>query len=130
MGIFSQITRAVESILPKLFGDTDLAVDITWKLFESAIFDPDAQVNVETYAESTIAAIRIKKDVGSMRSRQIPPGPWNMAVGDVVFLFQSDNVPSGASIKDLIVDAGYTYGVEKITPIFGLITQVEVRGYA
>lgn len=130
MGIFSQITRAVESILPKLFDDEDLAVDITWKLFESAVFNPDTQVNEETYSESTITAIRIKKDIGSMRSRQLPPGPWNMAVGDVVFLFQSDDVPSGASIKDLIIDAGYSYGVEKITPIFGLITQVEVKGYA
>ncbi len=130
MGFFSQITRAVDSILPKLFGDKDLADDITWKLFESAVFNPTTQVNEETYAESTITAIRIKKDVGSMRSRQLPPGPWNMAVGDVVFLFQSDDIPSGASIKDLLVDGGHTYGIEKITPIFGLITQVEVKGYA
>ena len=130
MGFFSQITRAVDSILPKLFDDDELAVDITWRLFESAVFNPDTQVNEETYTESTIAAIRLKKDIGGMRYRQLPPGPWNMAVGDVVFLFQSDNIPSGASIKDLIVDAGYSYGIEKITPIFGLITQVEVKGYA
>ena len=72
----------------------------------------------------------IEKEIGSIQTKTTPPGPWMMAVGDVVYLFQYDDIPSGASIRDKLIDGDYTYGVKRILPVFNLITKVEVKGYA
>lgn len=130
MGIFGQVKSAVSSILPGLFADPDLAIDVTWKMFAGSVFDEAQGVNVETYTDYALSAIRVEKEIGSIQTRAAPPGPWMMSIGDVVYLFKSEDVPAGASIRDSLVDGEYTYGIKKIFPIFNLITKVEVKGYA
>lgn len=130
MPLFSQIARSVNSILPRLFGDPDLATEITWRRFNASEWDNDAGINVETFDDFTITSIRIEKEVGSMRTNKFPPGAFMMSTGDLIFLFEAGDVPSGASIRDQIVEDGLAYGVKKIEPVFGLITKVEVKGYA
>ena len=132
MAIFSQIQSAVNSILPRLYTDPGLTTIITWKKFTSSEFDEDEGVNIDTYTDFTgIAAIKVEKEIGSGNAgRTYPPGQWNLASGDVVYLFQFDDVPANASIRDLIVEPGFNYSVKKIWPVFGLIVKVEVEGYA
>jgi hypothetical protein len=130
VGFFGQIRSSVNSVLPRLFDDPDLPVSVTWKVFTSSIFDPDLGVNVEVYTDFEITAIRIEKEIGSIQTKTTPPGPWTMAIGDVVYLFKYIDVPSGASIRDNLVDGEYTYGIKRILPVFNLITKVEVKGYA
>jgi hypothetical protein len=50
----------------------------------------------------------------------------------VQYLFQFADVPTDASIRDLVVDneTHITYNVKKIYPVFGLIVKVDVIGYA
>ena len=132
MAIFKQIQGAVNSILPTLYNDTDLTTIITWKKFKASVYNETEGVNEDSYTSfSNIAAIKVEKEVGSTNAgRAFPPGPWAVASGDVQYLFQFDDVPDGASIRDLIVDGDITYNVKKIYPVFGLIVKVDVVGYA
>jgi len=130
MGFFSQIKSSVDSVLVKLFADPDLPVTVLWKVFVGSEWDEDQGVNVETFNPVSVQAIRVEKEVGSIQTKTVPPGPWTMAIGDVVYLFKSGDVPQGSSIRDLLIDGDYTYGIRRILPIFDLITKVEVKGYA
>jgi hypothetical protein len=132
MGIFAQIQSAVDSILPQLYEDDDLTSVVVWKKFTSSDFDEDEGVNVDVYTDyEDIKAIKVEKEIGSNSpGKTYPPGPWSMASGEVQYLFQHDDVPEGASIRDLIVDGSFTYSVKKIFPVFGLIVKVDVEGYA
>ena len=132
MGMFAQIRSSVNSILPSLFGDEDLRTLVTWKKFAGSTFNESRGVNEDTYTDyASISAIKVEKEVGTRDAgRAFPPGPWGMASGEVMYLFQDGDVPAGASIRDLIVDGDYTYSVSKIYPVFNLIVKVEVEGYA
>lgn len=132
MGIFSQVKSSTNSILPKFFDDPDLVVSVTWKVFGGSTFDEAQGINVETFTDYSLDAIRIEKEIGTFRANQAvaPPGPWMMATGETVYLFKYEDVPSGASIRDFVVDGSYTYGIRKILPVFNMIVKVEVKGYA
>ncbi len=130
MGFFSQIQNSVNSELTRLFNDPDLPIDVTWKKFLASDFDQDLGVNVITYTDYELQAIRIEKEIGSIQTKTTPPGPWTMAIGEVVYFFKHTDIPSGASIRDNLIDGDYTYGIRRILPVFSLITKVEVKGYA
>jgi hypothetical protein len=129
MGMFSQIKGAVNSILPSLYDDDELAIDITWRKFTGSVFNETTGVNEETYTESTVRAIRIEKETQGMTTGR-QSGGVPITVGDVAYLFKGPDIPDGASTRDIIVDSGYAYAIDKIVPVFGLVTKVEVRGYA
>lgn len=129
MGMFSQIKGAVNSILPSLYEDDELATDVTWRKFSGSVFNETTGVNEETYTNYTVRAIRIEKETqGAATGRA--SGGVSITVGGVVYLFKGPDIPDGASTRDIIVDSGYAYAIERITPVFGLVTKVEVKGYA
>lgn len=131
MGIFAQIQSAVDSILPQLYEDDDLTTTITWKRFLGNTFDEAQGVNVETYTDFTgIKAIKVEKEIGTRNWQGNTRGQWDIASGDVVYLFRDQHVPEDVSVRDLIVDGALTYSVKKIFPVFNLIVKVEVEGYA
>ena len=134
MTIFSQIKSSVNSILPTLYNDTELTTPVTWKVFSSSVFNEELGYNEDTYISFTnIRAIRLEREMGaSMFGRTFDQGNYSLATGEVQFLFQHSDVPASASIRDLVVDGdtGLLYSVKKIWPVFGLITKVEVKGYA
>lgn len=129
MGMFSQIKASVNSILPSLYGDKELACDVTWKRFKTSTFNAQLGYNEDTYDSFTIKAIKIEKTqrpvVGGRRSGGVP-----MTTGDVSYLFQGPDVPANATTRDLLIDGTFTYQIESIYPVFGLVTRVEVKGYA
>ena len=131
MGIFAQIQGAVDSILPQLYEDEDLVTVITWRRFAGSVFNESQGVNEETYADFTdINAIKVEKEIGTRQWQGNVQGDWDIASGDVVYLFRHQHVPADVSVRDLIVDGSFTYSVKKIFPVFNLIVKVEVEGYA
>jgi len=132
VGIFAQIKNSVNTILPRLFSDEDMVTLVVWKKFKDSAFDDTEGVNVDTYTDfKDVPAIKVEKEIGSRNpGMTFPPGPWSISSGDIVYLFQDKDVPSGASIRDLVIDGSITYSVKKIFPVFGLIVKVEVEGYA
>lgn len=130
MGIGSSITNAVNSILPSLYSDDVLSTSVTWKRFSDSGFDEAKGYNVETYDDFTVTAIRLEKEASARTTLQTPPGANAITLGDIVYMFRYPDLPDGISTKDLIVDGSFVYQVEKIIPVFDLVTKVEVRGYA
>jgi hypothetical protein len=131
MGIFAQIQSAVDSILPQLYEDEDLVTVVTWKRFSDNVFNEALGVNEETYTDfPDISAIKVEKTVGTRNWQGNVKGDWDIASGDVVYLFRDQHVPADVSVRDLIVDGALTYSVKKIFPVFNLIVKVEVEGYA
>lgn len=135
MTVGQQIFSSVNSILPTLFGDPYLVTPVTWKRFSTSTFDEDEGVNVDVYVDYTgISAIRIDKDISTSKfvQNRLSASQMGIAVGDNAYLFQAADVPARASIRDIIIetDSGTQYSVKKISPVFGLIVKVEVKGYA
>lgn len=130
MSIYGSVQRAVEHMTPKLWGDPNLGIEVTWRRFAGSTFDAVRGVNVESYDNFTLTALGTEKAVGFKHTSAFPPGPGAMAIGDVVYVFLADGMPTGISVRDLLIDGDFTYGVEKIFPVIGLIVKVEVKGYA
>ena len=130
MGLFGQVRSTVIATLPTFFEDDEATTEVTWKLYGGSNYNSTLGYNVETWTEYTLTAIKIEKVEGSKKTKLYPPAGGSMATGDMVFLFKSPDLPTGASGRDLIVDGSITYAVEKILPVFNLITKVEVKGYA
>ena len=129
MGMFGQIRNSVNSILPKLYSDEELTVDVTWKKFSSDNWDSGLGVNVASYVSYTVTAIKLEKELKPAVSGGRASGV-SMAVSDVLYLFQYDDLPDDISNRDVIVENGNEYQVDKIHPVFGLVIKVEVKGYA
>lgn len=135
MSIFSQIQNSVNSILPTLFEDEGLTTIVTWKKFVSSEFDEDQGINVDTYKDyKSIRAIKVEKEMygqGNYLAANVA-SQMGVSLGDNIYLFKASDVPTGASIRDVIVESsiGMQYAVKRIYPVFGLITKVEVQGYA
>ena len=129
MGMFAQIRNSVNSILPRLYTDEDLVTEVTWRKFSTSGFDDAKGYAEDTYVNYTISAIKLEKENKSATQGVRSTGV-SMSIGDVVYLFQYGDLPDGISTRDVIVEDGLTYSVEKIYPVFGLVTKVEVKGYA
>lgn len=132
MGMFSQVTKAVNSFLPKLFDDPDLPVTVTYQRFNASEFDEAQGYNVDTYDEYSIKAIRVdnRSQAMSGRTRDYLPGAWQMQMGALGYIFRTEDFPEGASLKDMITDGVHSYSVANVEPIHGLITRVTVEGDA
>jgi len=128
MGMFGQIRNSVNSILPRLYNDEDLVVEVTWRKFINSVFNDVLGFNEDTYVDYTVNAIKLEKEntsSGGVRSSGVA-----MSVGDIVYLFRYVDLPSGISTRDVIVEDSNPYSVTKIYPVYELVTKVEVRGYA
>lgn len=129
MGMFGQIRNSVNSILPRLYEDPELVTNITWRKYSGSAWNDAEGYAEETYVDYAIAAIKLEKENKSATSGTRSTGV-SMSIGDVVYLFQYTDLPDGISTRDVIVENGYSYSVEKIYPVFELVTKVEVKGYA
>lgn len=129
MGMFAQIQNSVNSILPKLYEDEDLTTDITWRKFSGSAWDDAQGMAIETYVEYPVTAIKLEKENKSATSGVRSSGV-SMSASDVVYLFRHGDLPDGITTRDVIIDNGNSYSVEKIYPVFDLVTKVEVQGYA
>ena len=130
MGMFGQVKSAINSILPKLFTDEDLTTSVIWKRFESSDWNDLQGLNVDTYTEFPLTSIKPRSMTELQRSVVFPSLGRTKFSNDSDYIFQYGDMPSGATNKDLLVEGGSIYQVEKISPVFGLIVCVSVKGYA
>jgi len=133
MSLFKQIKSSVNSILPRLYSDADLTTTVTWQVFKESVFDESLGVNVDDYTNYTnLKTIRVEKEIGASKFSGVNlASQFGVGSGDIVYLFRYDDVPAGASIRDIILESnGMRYGVKRIYPVFGMIVKVEVKGYA
>ncbi len=116
MGIgFSGVKTEVTKVILAMLSDTSLARDITYKKFDTSVFDSVVGHNKITYSDSVIRAIKIKH---AERSHKLKVG--DVQVGDVEYLLKFSAMPIGASLKDRIVDGVDTLKVKNLENIFDL----------
>ena len=128
--MFDNVFAAVNELVPKIFGDDNITLSLVWKRFRSSEFDEGKGYNVEVYDSFTLTGIRCEKEAGFRTGAQYPPGVNQMAESEVAFLFQSADMPTGISTRDVIEVGGLKYSVELIIPCTQTVTKVEAKGYA
>lgn len=128
--MFAPVQKAIRSQMTHLIQDEDLSVNLTWKVFSTSTFDTNLQYNVEVFNEFTVRAVRLGKQMGAMTTRRFPPQDAAMTTADVVYVVRNEDMPAGASKRDIIVDGLLEYRVDDLVPIAGTITRVDVKGHA
>jgi len=126
MGIFKRIATPTKRALRDLFADTDLAVTVVYKKYSGqGEFDRSLGYAPDTYTNySDIKAIRLRHTKKSAEASQS-----KVEAGDEVFMFQSEDMPYGMSLKDLIVDEdGNEIGIAAIDNIFNIAISVTSKG--
>ena len=126
--MLAQIRQAVLAILPKLFDDEDLAKDVTYRVFKGTSFDSEKGYNIEQWAEYNVKVIPLNTVMGGRKVSPVAFGALTtpMQTGNTLFMFRTADLPESCSVRDTIVCDSIVYNIVRITPIFGLITQMEV----
>ena len=126
--MLEQIQQAVTSILPRLYEDGNLTRDITYRVFNGTSFDTDKGYNVEQWTSYSVKAIPLEAALTGRKVSPVAFSAVNTALqrGNTVFMFRTADLPDKVSLRDTIVDDITTYNIFKITPVFGIITLVEV----
>lgn len=116
MGIgFSGVKIEVTGVINAMLSDESLARDITYKKFDISTFDSDVGHTKIAYVDSEIRAIKIKH---TEKSHKLKEG--DIQVGEVEYLIKFSDMPSGQSLKDIIIDGTDTLKIKDLENIFDL----------
>lgn len=124
MSIFGQIVPSTKLALKRLLNDPYIQELVTYKKWISTSFDDSKGYNVAVYEDTEdLKTLRLRHN-----SRSAAAANASVQVGDEVFIFLSDDFPSGASLKDLIVDSnGVTMKVSTINDIYDIAYSIDVE---
>jgi len=123
-----QIMRGIGSVEKQLFGDPTLQVQVVWRVFTKAEFDPERRMNVERYIEYPVTMIRFQKKEESALMKNLPAGIGGLITGSFEYAIQSAKAPSGISIRDLIVEGTKIYAITKIHNVMNRFILVSIQG--
>lgn len=112
---FKAVKVSVNAVLDSLLGDTSLARDITYKKYTSESFDSTKGYTVSVFTSTIIKAIKLKHNEFSQK---LDIG--EVQAGDTVYLIRNIDMPSGASLKDILIDGSETLKVKSLQDIFQL----------
>lgn len=116
MGInFRAVKVAVTQVIDNLLSDPELARDVTYKKYGKEAFDNILGYTAINYVETTIRAIKLKHND---RSEKLNIA--NVQAGDTVYLVKNEDMPIGASLKDLIIDGTEIMKIKSLQDIFQL----------
>lgn len=131
--MISKIKGPTTKVLKKLYADPDLAINVTYRVYKSQSYNPSKGSNATSYSEyPNIKAILLSNSASISAAGSIPSMSTvasGAQVGNSVILIRTPDLPTGVSLRDTIVesDTGKVYNVVRINPIFGIVTQFEVR---
>lgn len=121
--------RGVNQVAPSIFKDPNMTVNLTWKVFLKAEFDREQRKNIEKYQiYNNIVAVKLQKKIDSMNTRNLPSGVGGLVTAETTYLLEMKTIPAGVSFRDLIIEDGVTYGVEKIHKVMKRFVLVDIRG--
>lgn len=122
--IFSHLDGPVKEFLTRLMSDDRLREKVTYKKYVSGAHSQSAGYKVIVYNSYSLSGVRLRHN---RRSMALSSGA--VSAGDEVFLFRADDLPSGISLKDQIVDAeDNTSNVGVIDNVFGLAVLISIEG--
>ena len=107
-----------------VFTDPVLKERVTYRSFTGQSFDRSVGYNVNTYSDKKIKAVRMKHNKRSSES------VWGkVEIGDVLFVFLYEDMPTGLSQKDIIVDNDDNlFKIKDITPLMEIVILITVEG--
>lgn len=121
--------RGVNQVAPSIFKDPNMTVNLTWKVFLKAEFDREQRKNIEKYQiYNNIVAVKLQKKIDSMNTRNLPSGVGGLVTAETTYLLEMKTIPADVSFRDLIIEDGVTYGVEKIHKVMKRFVLVDIRG--
>lgn len=129
MELINTVKRQAIPWIRKLIADPQLLSIVTYRRFSGQVFDSAQGHNVNTFDDFPLTGIETQHTKESLDVSTRIGIYAKLQVGDRVFIFISDEMPSGVSLKDVVVSAGgIEYEIKSIMPIYGIVHFVIVGG--
>ena len=128
--MFKHIKNQAISLLNRLFNDSDLTTEVTYKKFDSASYDETTGKNVSTYSEYSVDAIRSNTALEAQGTSSVL-NAIGFEAGEMFFYLRKSDIPrnnlyDSEILKDYIVADGKDYQVRKCVPIFDIFARIQV----
>jgi len=124
MALTSSILSATEKSIEKLFSDSNLAKEITYKSYQGSSFVPELGMNTDTYVNYNVVGIYTEKEKLSVPA----PGVTPIVGTEAAFLFRYEDLPQSPSNRDYIVDGSSTFSIEEIKNVMNIFYRLIVKG--
>lgn len=125
MSLYSQVAGPTKAFLRQLKADKNLSRPVIYKQYVKTDFDAVKGHNVTTWKEFSITATKLLHN-----QRTVNASNSKIEVGDSLFLFAGEDIPTSITLKDQIVDEdGVKYRLKGIDNIFGIAVSITVDGW-
>jgi len=123
MEIFGKFEKKVKKVIADLIADSTLGASVVYKSFQSQTRDATTGQIVPTFTNYSIRAVKLNHTQSSQMQ-------WiaSVEVGDLVFIFKPEELPTLLSMKDRVAYAGRDLAPKSIDEIFGIATCITVAG--
>jgi len=127
VGIITPALNLTRQVVRQFLRDQGIRELVTYRTWASQEFSQALKHNVDTYDETTnVKSIRLRAADSVKMVMQM-----GLDAGDVVFMMEYGDIPSTASLKDQIVDAGgNTLKIKEARPVFGIVWAFVCEGPA
>lgn len=123
MSITTSILSATEKSIDKLFADSNLAKEVTFKSYQGSAFVPELGFNSDTYVNYTVTGIYVEKEKLSVPA----PGVMPIVATEAAFLFRHADLPEPDK-RDFIQHNGTSYAIEQIKNVLNIFYRITVKG--
>jgi hypothetical protein len=89
-----------------LFADSQIAVPITYRSFQSSTFTPGTGAYTKTFTDTALTAVR-----NMVPEREVAAGQGLFQAGDLRFIIARALLPTSPAKEDELVDGASTYNV-------------------
>jgi len=121
MKIFPKIKSPIWKILDNLKEEGEVSCSIVYHRFKGQVIAN--RVKTDTYDEFPITALRLRH---TQKSADIARSVSEVQAGDIIYMIDARDFPTGYSLKDKIVNGSSTEAVKAITPVFDILFNVTV----
>jgi hypothetical protein len=126
VGLISSALGPTRAIVRQLLRDRSLREMVTYRRWKEQSFDAALGHNVEEYDDfENLKALRLQANERALKAGLMA----ELNAGDVIFMTDFQESPTGLSNQDLIVDAaGAVFKITEINHIFGVVYAFKVEG--
>jgi hypothetical protein len=125
--IFTEVKRQVDPTLDYLIGTSALGVSAMYKKYTGQTFNAVTKVAVDSYSDTALSGIKSFHTFNSAVVARNSAANSEIQAGDVLYIFKFNDMPTGVSLKDRLVEGGKTYNIKSIMPIAGIVYMITVE---
>lgn len=126
---FSKLQSKAGSFLDKIL-KSGAESTVVYKLFQSSDYDDATGMNVDTYSEYEIEAIRVDASLQAQWASTILAGV-SFNAGEIIYIVKHSDMPrtdvySTDILKDYITDNDMDRQIKNAIPIFDILVKIQV----